>query len=505
MKTLFRFPHSAVFALPVSLWSAFARRICPAPAPRRRLRRLRPCLELLEDRTLLSAYVAADVSSLIADINAANKQGGASTITLTTPTTSPYILSAVNNATNGANGLPVIGGSKAVNLTIIGNADTIERSTATGAPAFRLFDVAGGSSLTLESVTLQNGVARGAGAAADGGAIFNQGSVTLVGATLQDNAAVGSNGADGLVTQATRKTTQSSSLNGQAGGNAAGGGIWSSGSVTLEGGTILQQNQALGGQGGVGGMAVNGSTVVYAGNGGAGGGGLGGGLCEAGGSVNVTNATLAGNTAAGGAGGHPYIGVAFSANAGVGGIGAGGGMYAAAGTLHVSSVIVQANQALGGTGGEWGLYGGGGGVAYGGGIDVAGGTATLAGSQLLSNQAVGGTGGFDAGYYGGNGGNAFGGGLYAGGGTLTLTNDTVTGNDALGGSTGQTDNTDSVLESSLPNPGTGAGGGIEIASAATVSLDSFTVNDTTSNYGYVRFDWGYEVVTSNIDGKYILL
>jgi hypothetical protein len=475
-------------------------------SPRRR-RVSHFCLpaEVLEVRSLLSAYTAASVSALIADINAANKSGGTNTITLAANTT--FDLTAVNNTTNGANGLPIISGNHGGdNLTIIGTGgNTIDRSTAAGTPAFRLFDVANGNSLTLESITLQNGLAQGSGAAADGGAIYNQGNLTLIGATVQNNTAQGTNGANGLVTQKPQ-----SRFDGQAGGNAAGGGIWSSGSATLEGGTILQQNQALGGQGGVGGIYLNGATVVYAGNGGAGGGGYGGGLYEAGGSANVTNATLTNNTAAGGAGGHPYISVAFSAYAGSGGIGAGGGLYAAGGTLNVSSVIVQANQALGGTGGEWGLLyysrgGGNGGVADGGGIDVAGGTATLAGSQLLSNQVVGGTGGFDAGYHGGNGGNAFGGGLYAGGGTLTLNSDTVAGNDALGGSTGQTDDSDPVLESSAPNPGTGAGGGIEIASAATVSLDSFTVNDSTNNYGFVRFDWGYDVVTSNIDGTYIQL
>src|SRR5579864_7563379 len=69
--------------------------------------------EVLEVRSLLSAYTAASVSALIADINAANKNGGTNTITLTANTT--FDLTAVNNTsrTNGANGLPVIGGKQA--------------------------------------------------------------------------------------------------------------------------------------------------------------------------------------------------------------------------------------------------------------------------------------------------------------------------------------------------------------------------------------------------------
>src|SRR6516164_3201192 len=142
-------------------------------------------LEPLEDRTALSNFNALTVSDLIADINAANLAGGTNTIVLTAPTTSPYVLTAVDNTTDGPTGLPVIsgGGMKvaADNLTIIGNGDTIERSTASGTPAFRLFDVAKGGSLALENLTLQNGLAFGSGISAEGGAIYNQGTLVVSG------------------------------------------------------------------------------------------------------------------------------------------------------------------------------------------------------------------------------------------------------------------------------------------------------------------------------------
>src|SRR5215471_3446650 len=82
-------------------------------------------LERLEDRTALSNFNALTVSDLIADINAANAGGGSNTITLTAPTTSPYVLTAVDNTTDGPTGLPLIsGGSKPDTLIINGNGDT---------------------------------------------------------------------------------------------------------------------------------------------------------------------------------------------------------------------------------------------------------------------------------------------------------------------------------------------------------------------------------------------
>lgn len=488
------------------------RRSRRVPASRRHPRRWRPALETLESRALPTAYTAATAADLIADINAANKQGGANAITLAAPMASPYVLSAVNNGTDGANGLPVIGGNKADNLTILGNGDTIERSTAAGTPAFRLFDVASGGSLTLQNVTLQNGVAQGSGAAADGGAIHNQGSLTLRTATLQDNTAVGANGADGLRTQ---KKSESTAINGQAGADAAGGAVWSSGSVSLEGATVLYQNQAIGGKGGAGGVFS--SVVDVAGSGGAGGGAFGGGLYLAGGNVNGAAATLIDNTAASGAGGDAFVdygggGVNWAGTitvGGLGGVGAGGALYAAAGTLNVTGATAQSNQAVGGTGGGATLFfeiAGSGGAAYGGGIDIAGGTATLATSGLVSNVAQGGTGGSGYNQDGGSGGNAFGGGLYAGASTVALTNDTATGNDAVAGKIGPyvgADDPTNGIYPPGPLPGTAAGGGIEIASAATVSIDSSTVNNSINNQIFTGP--AYVWVTSNIDGKYTLL
>src|SRR5262249_47558186 len=143
------------------------------------------------------------------------------TITLAAGTT--FTLTAVNNLANGSNGLPVIAANE--NLTLVGNGDIIERSTAAGTPAFRLFEVAPGAALTLVNLTLQGGLAFGGGANPQGGAVDNQGTLALTGVTVQNNTAQGAAGWDG-----------------------AGGGVFSSGVLMVQGSTI-QNNAAIGGPG----------------------------------------------------------------------------------------------------------------------------------------------------------------------------------------------------------------------------------------------------------------
>ena len=120
----------------------------------------RPRLEAFEDRCVpatLPYPTAATVGQIIADINYADQAGGSFTMILKPGVA--FKLTSVNNTTDGANGLPVIGGTKAVDLTILGNGDFIQRVLTTGrggktTPGFRLFDVAAGASLTLDHVKL---------------------------------------------------------------------------------------------------------------------------------------------------------------------------------------------------------------------------------------------------------------------------------------------------------------------------------------------------------------
>jgi hypothetical protein len=146
-------------------------------------RRLR--LEALEERCLPAVYNAATVAQFIADIHAANSHGGTNQILLTAPAGSTYVVSAVDNSTDGPTGLPVITAND--KLTILGSGHTIERNTAEGTPAFRLIDVAKGASLALKDLTLENGLASGSTVLVEGGAIYNQGTLRLTNVVLQGN------------------------------------------------------------------------------------------------------------------------------------------------------------------------------------------------------------------------------------------------------------------------------------------------------------------------------
>src|SRR5262245_155935 len=249
--------------------------------------RFRPRLEALEDRTLLNNYMAATAADLINDIGLANTAGGTNTITLTADTSSPYTVTAVDNTTDGPTGLPVIAAGN--NLTIAGNGDTIQRSTAAGAPAFRLFDVAAGATLTLQSLTLQNGLALGSDVSAQGGAIYSQGTLSLDTVTLLNSTAQGSAG-----------TTGAPGAPGSTGTAAWGGAIYvAAGSLTLNNST-LASDAAVGGAGGAGGA---GDQATIGGPGGAGGSSQGGAIYLAAGTLTLTNATVSNDSAQGGVGG----------------------------------------------------------------------------------------------------------------------------------------------------------------------------------------------------------
>lgn len=152
--------------------------------------------------SLTSTSVNCNTPALIAAINNANTNPAVSTLELAPGCT--YTLTAVDNTATssfngstfeyGDNGLPQI----TTPIIINGNDAIIRR--ASDSPNFRIFFITETGSLTLNDVTLENGLAddagRGSAFPSSGGAIYNAGSYLEVNnSTLQNNQAAFHGGA----------------------------------------------------------------------------------------------------------------------------------------------------------------------------------------------------------------------------------------------------------------------------------------------------------------------
>lgn len=197
-----------------------------------------------------------NVTQLIADINYANTSGGTFTINLQPNTTFDLITINGVDAFNSADLLPIIGGPNAVNLTILGNGDTIQRdATIYGA---RLIEVAKGSSLTLDQMTLQNGYCY----AHNGGAIYNFGTLVISNCTLSGNISYYSGYSSDLL-------------------GGKGGAIYNNAGTVIISDSFLSGNSAYG----------NGPECE------------GGAICNDSGTVKISHSTISGNYADGDGGG----------------------------------------------------------------------------------------------------------------------------------------------------------------------------------------------------------
>jgi len=323
---------------------------------------MRP-VEQLETRRLLTAFTASSVAELVGDINAANAAGGANTITLT-PGAVFNLTSADNDFAWEPTGLPVI--AAANDLTIVGNGGTIQRSTAAGTPAFRLLAVGIGGSLTLNDLTLSNGVASPSPTVAsfgDGGAVNNQGTLGLARVTVKNCVARGASGiaypgfGGGIYSWGTLTITDSAIVNNQAiggdsyadafhsmsGGEGRGGGVYVGAGTAVLTNTTITSNVARGGNGADGYRLrkVSGDypfpTERPAGNGGD---ALGGGVfASTGAAVTLRGTAVTANTATGGSPGKSTAGQPKGAN----GAGRGGGIYIYSGSSAGLDAFTRAN------------------------------------------------------------------------------------------------------------------------------------------------------------------
>jgi predicted outer membrane repeat protein len=223
--------------------------------------------------------VSCDVSSLVNAINQANLASSPATLSLSTKCV--YALTSPDNTLDGGNGLPLITG----HVTIVGNHATIKRYSTSSAPAppFRIFDVAQGASLTLHSLILSGGLLSKTDTNG-GGAIDNNGTLSLTGVNLSRNNAPSVSGASGGAIQNGEYAHLTVNRGSFSGDKAfEGGAIFNQGSATITSVTFSKNSASGSGGGAVANVSVS-SSVVLA-------------------TMDVSGSTFTGNKAAAGGGG----------------------------------------------------------------------------------------------------------------------------------------------------------------------------------------------------------
>jgi fibronectin type 3 domain-containing protein len=212
-----------------------------------------------------AAAITCTTTDLIAAISAANHQLGGGTVTLAPGC--GYTLTAVNNSTDGGTGLPVITGT----VTIAGSGATITRSTAAGTPTFRLFDVATSGKLTLDSLTLSNGLLASNGSTGGAG-VYNHGTLAVSATTFAGNSSPSPNGVSGGAISNSGRLTVTTSI--------------FTGNIAQEGASIFNQNTTIITQT----TFANNKATIYG----------GGGVLNGFGTTTVSSSTFVGNTGPGG-------------------------------------------------------------------------------------------------------------------------------------------------------------------------------------------------------------
>jgi hypothetical protein len=327
------------------------------------------------------------------------------------------ISTSLERPTNNSGGeLAIAEGVKELTIEGAGPGQTILDACKLGDRALQVMP---GASVTLKGLTITNAHAQdgaegtngttngqqggAAGAGADGGAILNEGNLTLA-----DTAIMGNHAGDG------GKGGKGGPLGGSggvAGPGGSGGGIVSTGTLAVSGSTISEN---LAGNGGDGGEATVGGTAEgQKGNGGSGAtggnGGGGAGIANFGGTATIETsaitANVAGNGGFGSNGMNSAPGEGNGGNGGDGGFGGNGAGIVTAGsiifpaTLHATNDTVQGNIAGNGANAgnpgagaddlfEGGQGGNGGYGGFGGGVeDILHTTTTLVNLTIAENAA----------------------------------------------------------------------------------------------------------------------
>ena len=210
--------------------------------------RLRPGMELLEVRAMLSTFTVTDNSDNPVDTGSLRyailHEPGGTTIDFADNVTSPITLT--NGSLNITTNLD-IEGPGAGSLTVDGN------------DASTVFSVATGVTATIAGLTIAHGFASSlASSQTVGGGIANDGTLTVTGTTLSNNSAGDSGYGGGIANYGTLSITDSTLSNNSAGPNGTGGGIYNGYGTLIVTHSTLSNNSASAG----GGIDNGGSAMV---------------------------------------------------------------------------------------------------------------------------------------------------------------------------------------------------------------------------------------------------
>ena len=318
---------------------------------RRLSRAASAAVESLETRTLLATIVVNSVVdqdltnvgliSLRDAITAANTTPGPDTITfapsLTAGGATEFPLLRGQMQITDTSGKTTINGPGSNLMFINGNATS------------RIFNIASGVSVDMRDLTLTNGKASGSQSPnSQGGAIFNAGTLTVLGTTFSSNQAQGDNsdGRGGAIYTEGPLTVTASLFSGNS-ANESGGAIDNNGSIgnpVIVSGVTFSTNSAPSG----GGLRNTGGALTISGSGfvsNTAPGGDGGGL-STGGTVTITGSNFSGNSSDHGGGISLNFGGTLTLNTTdlSNNTAKGGGGIFSQGTLTVTNSTFHANE-----------------------------------------------------------------------------------------------------------------------------------------------------------------
>jgi hypothetical protein len=302
--------------------------------------RLRPRVEILEDRTVLSTYTVNSLtdtgagSALAGDLRYCITGATSGNDTITFGVTGTILLESA---------LPALNASVAIQGPGAGLVE-VERDPASP-NSFGIFAVGSAATVQISGLTIAGGTQ---------GAIANAGTLTVSDSSFYANS--NGNAGGGALFNTRTLTISYSTLAGNTDYAGGGGAIYNMGALTLNNST-LSGNETIG---------------VFASD------GQGGAICMGGGTLSINSSTVAGNYVAGGNG---TSGTTYSTGTPAGN-GLGGGLYVGGGTVTIDHSTLAGNQAVGGSA----FYPGSG---YGGGItNFAGASALQMHDTILADDTA---------------------------------------------------------------------------------------------------------------------